>query len=270
MTVKLQMILSPAKTMNFAPSATADAAGATEAAGAARVDELAALLKKKSQAQLKALLGVSDSIAAENHARFQNWDGAEPRQAIVAYDGMAYDKLDGRTLTEAQMGVAQRRLLILSGMWGPVRALDRIKPYRLEMACKALPEPYTKLAEYWRGLSTETLQSGFSEGAGRVLVDVASGEYAAAIDFDAVRASGVRVLKVDFMQGGRRAPTVHLKHGRGLVCRYIIQNDVDDVEALKGFDLEGYSFSDMSDDVITFARDAAPPKKPAKKKQKKA
>ena len=77
----------------------------------------------------------------------------------------------------------------------------------------------------------------------------------------------MRVLKVDFMQGGRRAPTVHLKHGRGLVCRYIIQNDVDDVEALKGFDLEGYAFESLTDAVITFARDAAPPKKKQKTKK---
>ena len=87
---RLQMILSPAKTMNFAPSAVADAAGASEAVGLDRVNELAAILRKKSKGELKALLDVSDAIAAENHKRFAEWDSAETLQACVAYDGMAY------------------------------------------------------------------------------------------------------------------------------------------------------------------------------------
>ena len=87
---RLQMILSPAKTMNFAPSAVADAAGASEAVGLDRVNELAAILRKKSKGELKALLDVSDAIAAENHKRFAEWDSAETLQACVAYDGMAH------------------------------------------------------------------------------------------------------------------------------------------------------------------------------------
>ena len=269
---RLQMILSPAKTMNFEASAVADAAGSSEAVGLARVDELAALLKRKSKGELKGLLDVSDAIAAENAARFAAWDDAETRQAVVAYDGFAYTKLDARTLRAEDLRVGQRRLLILSGMWGPVRPLDRIKPYRLEMACKKLPEPYAKLAAYWRDLSTATLMEGYDPAGGddRVLVNVASDEYAAAVDFAAVKAAGVRVLKVDFHQAGKRAPTVHLKYSRGLVARYIMQHDCDDIASLKNFDLEGYSFSSIDDDTIVFARAAAPPKKapPAKSAKK--
>ena len=126
-------------------------------------------------------------------------------------------------------------------MWGPVRPLDRIKAYRLEMACKKLPPPRARLAEYWRDLSTDALLAGF-DGDDKLLVNIASDEYANAIDFDRARNAGVKVLKVDFHQGGKRAPTVHLKHGRGLVARYVMQHDVDDVAGLKKFDLEGADY----------------------------
>ena len=258
---RLQLILSPAKTMCFDPCAVADKAGTTEAVGLQRVNELAAVLAKQSKAQLKDCLGVSDAIANENYERFQSWASAEPRQAVVAYSGFAYAKLDARTLTEEALRVGQKRLLILSGMWGPVRPLDQIKPYRLEMACKKLAPPYNKLALYWRDLATETLLEGYGSGD-RVLVNVASDEYAAAIDFAAVKKAGVRVVKVDFHQGGKKAATVHLKHGRGLVARYVFIHDCDSLEALKGFDLEGYEYDGehSSDDVMVFARESAPPK----------
>ena len=258
---RLQLILSPAKTMCFDPCAVADKAGTSDAVGLQRVDELASVMAKQSKAQLKDCLGVSDAIANENYERFQSWASAEPRQAVVAYSGFAYAKLDARTLTEEQLRVGQKRLLILSGMWGPVRPLDQIKPYRLEMACKKLPPPRARLAEYWRDLSTDALLAGF-DGDDKLLVNIASDEYANAIDFDRARAAGVKVLKVDFHQGGKRAPTVHLKHGRGLVARYVMQHDVDDVAGLKKFDLEGYAFASLDESTIVFARAAAPPKKP--------
>ena len=265
---RLQLILSPAKTMCFDPCAVADKAGTSEAVGLERVDALASVMAKQSKAQLKDCLGVSDAIASENYERFQSWSTAEPRQAVVAYSGFAYAKLDARTLTEEQLRVGQKRLLILSGMWGPVRPLDQIKPYRLEMACKKLAPPYNKLAMYWRELSTKTLLEGYNGGGDRVLVNVASDEYAAAIDVARVKAEGVRVVKVDFHQGGKKAPTVHLKHGRGLVARYIFTHDCDSLDALKGFDLEGYEYDGehSSDDVVVFSREAAPPKKKARKK----
>ena len=265
---RLQLILSPAKTMCFDPCAVADKAGTSEAVGLQRVDELASVMAKQSKAQLKDCLGVSDAIASENYERFQSWDTAEPRQAVVAYSGFAYAKLDARTLTEEALRVGQKRLLILSGMWGPVRPLDWIKPYRLEMACKKLAPPYNKLALYWRDLSTETLLEGYGSGGDRVLVNVASDEYAAAIDFAAVKKAGVRVVKIDFWQGGKKAPTVHLKHGRGLIARYVFTHDCDSLDALKGFDLEGYEYDGehSSDEVMVFARESAPPKKKARTK----
>lgn len=270
------MILSPAKTMNFDAHDVADAVDCVEPIGLADADKLASLLAKQSQSRLRETLGVSDAIASENVARFKGWDEAPKRQAIVAYDGMAYDKLRGRELAKEELEVAHARLVILSGMWGPVRALTYIKPYRLEMACKKLPEPYSKLAEFWKEKATQYVLDGYSSPSKqKILLNVASDEYAKCVDFKRLEKENVRVLKADFRDAlGKRRPTVHLKFGRGLLARFVITHDVNDLEALKKFDLEGYRYDDESttEDLIVFKlapqqEEATASSKPKKKRK---
>ena len=217
-------------------------------------------MAKQSKAQLKDCLGVSDAIANENYERFQSWASAEPRlQAVVAYSGFAYAKLDARTLTEEQLRVGQKRLLILSGMWGPVRPLDRIKPYRLEMACKKLAPPYNKLALYWRDLSTETLLEGYNGGGDRVLVNVASDD---AGRRSISRRSRRPASASSRSTSGKEEEGAHRAfEARQRVARYVFTYAAT-VWPAKGFDLEGYEYdaSHSSDDVMVFARDSAPPK----------
>mmetsp|Transcript_4339 Transcript_4339/g.14401 ORF Transcript_4339/g.14401 Transcript_4339/m.14401 type:complete len:282 (-) Transcript_4339:305-1150(-) len=277
----VQVLLSPSKGLNFEGCATAERAGRYEAAGVAQTAKLVEVLQSKSAAELAKVLDVSTAIATETYERYRDWAEAEPLQAIAAYDGFAYAKLDGRSLSEDEMRRSHETLVIPSGLWGPLRGLDVIKPYRLEMACKKLPKPYDRLADSWKDLTTRTILDGFvakeAEG-GRVLVNVASDEYAAAVDFPRLRAEGVRVVKCDFYQAGRRAPTVHLKYGRGLVARYVIQHVDDDLDALKAFNLENYAFDPdrSSENTFVFARDEPPPPpqktmggKPSSKKKRK-
>ncbi|KAJ1459221.1 hypothetical protein M885DRAFT_511803 [Pelagophyceae sp. CCMP2097] len=273
MPVRLQMLLSPAKTLNFEPCPACDAAGPrTVPAGRAEANGLAAVLARLSAAQLKAALGVSDSLAAENFRRFQGWASAPERQAVVAYDGMAYAKLEARTLSTADLEWAHLRLVIPSGMWGPLRPFDAIKPYRLEMACKALAAPHKNLAAFWRETTTRVLLDAFEPGPGNLLVNCASDEYSAAVDWQALSSANVPVVKIDFHQGGRRAAAIHLKHGRGLMVRYIIRNRCDDAEALQGFDAEGYCFCAAKSDaaILVFERAAAPAVKKKASAAKKA
>lgn len=270
--VSLQVILSPAKTQNFEPHAVADSLGAArEPVGLARTNELAALLAKQSVSQLRSTLGVSEKIASENYKRFASWASAPKRQAIVAYDGMVYDKLRGRDMSATELAIAQKRLIILSGLWGAVRALDWIKPYRLEMACKKLKQ-YPNLSSMWREAATEEVLSGFVNSGERVLINVASDESASAVDFDKLSSKGVTVVKADFRDAtGKRQPTVHLKHARGLLARYVITNDVDEVGSLESFDLEDYVYDDgcSSAEVMVFKKKStgatAAPTKRAKK-----
>lgn len=271
--VSLQVILSPAKTQNFEPHAVADSLGAArEPVGIALVNELAALLAKQSVSQLRSTLGVSEKLASENFERFASWASAPKRQAIVAYNGMIYDKLRGRDMTARELQIAQKRLIILSGLWGPVRALDWIKPYRLEMGCKKLKQ-YPNLSSLWREAATEELLSGFLSSGERVLVNLASDESAAAVDFKKLTTKGVTVVKADFREAtGKRQPTVHLKYARGLLARYVITNDVDNLDSLKSFDLEDYEYDDDSSsaEVMVFKKKststaATPTKKRARK-----
>eukprot|EP00633_Aureoumbra_lagunensis_P000703 CAMPEP_0197291650 /NCGR_PEP_ID=MMETSP0890-20130614/17895_1 /TAXON_ID=44058 ORGANISM="Aureoumbra lagunensis, Strain CCMP1510" /NCGR_SAMPLE_ID=MMETSP0890 /ASSEMBLY_ACC=CAM_ASM_000533 /LENGTH=278 /DNA_ID=CAMNT_0042764893 /DNA_START=109 /DNA_END=945 /DNA_ORIENTATION=- len=263
----MQVLLSPAKSMDFSISHEADAAGMYDPVVSTKTDELVEVLSSQSVSQLEKTLGVSTTIAQENFDRLKSWNTNEMRQAIVAYDGFAYAKLRGRTLSTEEMKIAHAKIIMISGMWGPVRALTGIKPYRLEMACKKLPKPYTKLADFWKEDVTEEIINGFSPKLKKkekqnILINVASEEYAAAVDFDALRSANITIVKIDFYQAGKRAPTVHLKYGRGLITRYIIQNNIDNLTALQSFNLEGFSFSAQLSDEHTyvFSRDAAPPR----------
>ncbi|KAJ8599660.1 hypothetical protein CTAYLR_005407 [Chrysophaeum taylorii] len=250
--VRLQMILSPAKTLNF------DGHGvpfeARRPIGVETADALAEMLARESVGSLRDILSVSASIAQENKARYEEWTEAPKVPAILAYDGFAFDKLRGRHLSAESLEVAHSRLVVLSGLWGPVRALDWIKPYRLEMGCKKLPEPYKKLSLYWKETATRCVLDGFTAEP-RLLLNVASDEYAAAVDLRGLKESGVQIIKADFTDAaGTRQPTVHLKYARGLLARYVIINDVDSLEALEGFDLEEYEHARTEGDRIVFKK----------------
>lgn len=255
--VHLQVVLSPAKTLNFEPVAVTGSVPV----GSAKADAIAALLAGKTTADMRSILGCSAAIADTNRERFDSWSTAPSLPAILAYDGMAYDRLRGRDLSESELQVANSRLVVCSGLFGPVRALDNIKPYRLEMACKKLPAPYNNLATFWKETCTRAVLDGFGEGD-KILVNAASQEYAAALDFKELEAQGVTVVNVDFTQAsGKRQPTVHLKYGRGLITRYIITHDVDNLEDLKGFDLEDYVYDDAAstDTCVTFKQKGGEP-----------
>jgi len=266
---KVQILLSPSKTMNVEACVVADLAGRCEPVGLCRAKDVARVLGSKSAGELSKLLGVSKALGEATYEKYAHWETASSMQAIALYSGMAYAKLDGRTLSEEEMKLSQKKLVIPSAVWGPVRGLDCIKPYRLEMATKTLEAPYDKLALFWKDIVTENILGGFAT-EDRVLVNVASDEYAAAVDFTRLKKEGVKVVKCDFYQAGRRAPTVHLKFGRGLVARYVIQNDVETLDGLKLFDLEGYTFAESlsNEDTLVFTRTKAPDPPSSKRKNK--
>mmetsp|Transcript_30805 Transcript_30805/g.99321 ORF Transcript_30805/g.99321 Transcript_30805/m.99321 type:complete len:247 (+) Transcript_30805:147-887(+) len=214
---------------------------------------LARELKTKSEEELGAILSVkAKDLLAENYRRYQDWDDAETLQAIVAYDGFAFAKLDARSLTSDELRRAHSKLVIPSAMYGPLRALDVIKPHRLDMACTKLGGDFKRLAAYWKDLTYATLRDGFDDDDDeRYLVNVASDEFSKAVDFKKLQKDDhVTVVKCAF---GPDATSTTLKYARGLVARYVLQNDVDDLEALKRFDLDNYAFDpDRSDDTTFF------------------
>jgi hypothetical protein len=259
----LLMVLSPAKSLDYTtPPATAIA---TQPQFVQQAKVLVDGLRKQSPQQLSALMGISDKLAALNAARFAEWEPRftpqDSKQAVLAFNGDVYEGLDAPSLSEADLQWAQQHLRVLSGLYGLLRPLDLMRPYRLEMGT-AWPNAKGKdLYAYWGRLIAETLDAELATGKGEaVLVNLASDEYFRSVDRKALKA---RVVQPVFQDGtpqtGYKIVSFYAKRARGLMARYVITHRLRDVEQLKGFTSDGYRFvSEASKpDVWVFRRDKA-------------
>ena len=233
-------IISPAKTLDYQrpfpslqpsrPAFEADAAALAQAAA------------KMSPKKLAALMHVSDSLAKLNVERFRAFPDLPERPAIYAFAGDVYAGFEVHSLDEAAVLYAQDHLRILSGLYGLLRPLDRIRPYRLEMGTKWAPRR-KDLYSYWGTRISTLLEEELQASGSRTLINLASKEYWAAA---AGKLPGdVRVIEIDFREqgpNGLRFNTFAAKRARGMMARYICEHRLDDPEALKGFDSDGYAF----------------------------
>lgn len=249
-------VLSPAKALDYeSPLATQRFTQPEYLADAA---ELITALRELSHAQVAELMHLSDALAALNVARYAEWSQpftpANARPAMLAFNGDVYDGLDARSLTEAQLDYAQAHLRILSGLYGLLRPLDLMQPYRLEMGTRFKNTRGKDLYAFWGMTQTDALNRllDAERDAGReaVLVNLASEEY-----FKSVKAARLkgRLLDVAFedWKGGRyKIISFYAKRARGLMARHAIIHGVQEVEALKAFDSDGYAFAaEASDDA---------------------
>lgn len=255
------LVLSPAKTLDFSPPSPDLPASAPQML--AETARLARLARKLSAADLRQLMGISDKLAQLNVARFKAFkvrkdDGV---QAALAFAGDVYDGLAARELDAEALEWAQAHLRILSGLYGVLRPLDRIQPYRLEMGVRLANERGPSLYAFWGDRLAKALNAAAKGQADRTLVNLASQEYFGSVD---VRALKLRLVTCHFKQekdGALRNLAIYAKTARGLMARYAIDYRVEQAEALKGFDRAGYRFQP---DVSTaqdwvFARPQPPP-----------
>jgi len=240
-------VLSPAKTLDYDTPLPGFARPTVPhfADEAARLARSAANL---SQKRLVELMGISPALAKLNADRFRDFADAPARPAAYAFAGDVYTGLDAGTLDEAQMRFAQGHLRLLSGLYGLLRPLDAIRPYRLEMGTRWAPRK-PKLTDWWGDRIAAALRD---ELAGQPVLNLASQEYWAALDG---RLAGARVVAVDFRDGDRFV-SFHAKKARGLMARWMVEHHVDDLDAMRGFDADGYAFdaSASDDDRWTFRR----------------
>ena len=227
------LLLSPAKTLNETPCPSS--VPKTEPRMASHTKALVATCAELTATQIKSLMSVSADIAALNHDRFQNFESAPAKQCAYAFDGPAYRALRIESMTEPQVQFAQRHIRILSGLNGLLRPLDAIKPYRLEMGTKLVTNRGANLYEFWGDAICDAVAEDVQALApteGRFVVNVASQEYFKSVDKvdKTLRARGVTVVTCAFP-----GPAVHAKAARGAMCRYVVLNEVTDVEGLKGF-----------------------------------
>ncbi len=258
-------LLSPAKKMKFDPVATG--VEITQPALSKDPRELAKVAKSQSADDLKKLLHISDKLAELNADRFKafNLDGQSNSAAPagLTFDGDVYWGLDAKTLSDNDLEFAQDHVRILSGLYGVLRPMDAIQPYRLEMGTKLATKRGKSLYDFWGSTIAETLNThmeGHSDGA---IMNLASNEYFKAVDQSTLGRPIINAKFLNVKDGKARNLMYYAKFGRGLMTRWIIQNRVDRTADLKEFDLEGYKIdlSQSSDDLLVFSRKQPPPKK---------
>ncbi len=203
---------------------------------------------KLSPAQLSSLMGISDKLAGLNAARFGQWSlpftPENARQAILAFNGDVYTGLDAASFSEEDFDFAQQHLRILSGLYGVLKPLDLMQPYRLEMGTKLENIRGSNLYQFWSDIITNKINQALAEQGNNVLINLASNEYFKAVKQKQLQGEIITPAFKDWKNGQYKMISFFAKKARGLMARYIIKNKLNTIEQLKDFDLAGYTFSE--------------------------
>jgi cytoplasmic iron level regulating protein YaaA (DUF328/UPF0246 family) len=233
-------VLSPAKTLDY--STAFPRIDATAPRFATEATTLAAAAAKLGRKKLGGLMKISDKLAALNDERFKGFADQPERPAIFAFAGDVYTGLEVQTLDEAALDFAQDHVRMLSGLYGLLRPFDAMRPYRLEMGTRWAPRKKS-LYDWWGDrIAAALAEDVAAEGSG-VVLNLASQEYWHAVDGRLPAA--IRVIDVDFREPGPDGPrfvSFHAKKARGIMARWLCEHRVTDIEAMKGFDSDGYAF----------------------------
>jgi len=238
------IVLSPAKTLDFESPIKANKT--TEPDFIARSAELVATLRTMPPAQIGSLMSISDSLAQLNVARYASWSKKfttdNSRPAMLAFDGDVYEGLDARSLSARQLDWAQKHLRILSGLYGVLRPLDLMQPYRLEMGTRLTTQRGKDLYAFWGDQITEALNTSLNEVKADVLVNLASEEYFKSVKPAKLDHPVITPVFEEWKGGSYKIVSFFAKRARGLMARYAIEHKLNKAEQLKDFDSEGYAF----------------------------
>ncbi|CAI8319773.1 MAG: cytoplasmic iron level regulating protein YaaA (DUF328/UPF0246 family) [Polaribacter sp.] len=237
-------VISPAKKLDY--SSSFSAAAHTQPALLKHSQELLEGLKKLSPQGVCKLMGLSDKLGALNYERFQEWSAPfneqNARQAVLAFKGDVYQGLGADSMSNAELQWAQDHLRILSGLYGLLRPLDLMQAYRLEMGTKFANQRGGDLYSFWDGIITAELNEQLTD-ADAVLLNLASNEYFKAVKQKNIRARIVTPVFMDSKDGKYKIISFFAKKARGLMAAFIIKGKITDVEDIKNFDSDGYSFN---------------------------
>ena len=252
----MKIIISPAKSLDFETKAT------TEDYSTPRFLDQSEKLNKKlktlSRKKLSELMKISDDLSALNYDRNQSWnmpfDLNNAKQAVFSFTGEVYRGIDVMTLEEDKIPALQDKLRILSGLYGLLKPLDLIQPYRLEMGTKLKVGRTENLYKFWDTTLADSLNDELEDG--ELLVNLASTEYFKALPKKVLKVPMITPVFKDFKNGQYKTIMTFAKKARGLMVRYIIDNDVETVDQLKAFDIDGYGFSEefSKENELVFTR----------------
>jgi uncharacterized protein len=256
------MVISPAKTLDYeTPPATARF---TQPAHLDHAQELIGQLREMSPQQIGELMHLSDKLAALNVARYGSWHPAftpaNAKQALLAFKGDVYTGLNAEDFSEADFDFAQQHLRMLSGLYGVLRPLDLMQPYRLEMGTKLANARGNNLYDFWGERISGWLNDALAEQGDEVLLNLASNEYFGAVKRKALSARIIDTEFKDLKNGQYKIISFYAKKARGLMARYVIKERLRDPAGLKDFAYAGYRFSaeQSKPDSLVFLRDQPP------------
>ena len=239
------ILLSPSKTLDFKSASTTELN--SQPLFPKEVAELVRHLKKLSASQLEELMKINTKLAWLNMERYAFWkpnfilDNSHP--AIFSFKGEVYHGLDVTTLPAADVEFSQHHLRILSGLYGVIRPLDLIQPYRLEMGSGFRFGKYDNLYHYWRQKITKQIGLDLKESGSKLLFNLASLEYFSVLDAKKLKADIVTPQFLESKEDSYKMITIYAKKARGLMTRYILEYRIDCEEDLQGFDSEGYCYN---------------------------
>lgn len=255
------IVLSPAKALDF--TAAPAAAPLTQPELADQTAQLAKTTRRLTARDLKRLMSLSDNLAKLNRERFQAFDpeSEEGLQAAFAFNGDVYMGLRARELDKKALAWAQAHVRILSGLYGVLRPLDAIQPYRLEMGTRLKTRRGHSLYDFWGSRIAEALNEAAQSHKDPTLVNCASTEYFTAVDRAALKLPVVSCRFLEEKDGEARMISFFAKKARGLLARWAIDHRVERAADLRGFDAEGYRLvkSQSSGEELTFSRPQPPP-----------
>ena len=252
----MKIIISPAKSLDFETEPTTSLY--TQPQFLEQSVKLNKKLKTISRKKLSEMMSISKDLASLNYDRNQDWQTPftpkNAKQAIYAFTGEVYRGININSLEEEKLPLLQERLRILSGLYGLLKPLDLIQPYRLEMGTRLKVGRKENLYKFWGNILANALNEELLEG--ELFINLASSEYFKAIPKKVLKAPMITPVFKDFKNGQYKTIMTFAKKARGLMVRYLIDNNIETLEGLKGFHTEGYGFSEeMSTETeIVFIR----------------
>ena len=251
-------IISPAKKLDYSP--VEKNLDSTIPSLLEHSNELIKDLKSLNPQEVSSLMSLSDKLGALNYERFQEWETpftkSNSKQAILAFKGDVYQGLDAESLSETELIWAQKHVRILSGLYGILKPMDLMQPYRLEMGTKFATKRGQNLYDFWNSIITEELNKNFSSDNTNLL-NLASNEYFKSINVSELKANVISPVFMDKKNGKYKIISFFAKKARGLMTRYVIKNRIEDITDIQNFEEGGYFFNEeMSEDnKPVFCRD---------------
>ena len=245
------LLLSPAKSLDY--DSPAEGVPHTLPQFVSQSAELIEVLKHKTPTQISELMDLSDNLAALNVARYEAWrpkfTAKNSKQAVLAFNGDVYDGLEAKSLKPKDLEWAQEHVCILSGLYGVLRPLDWMQPYRLEMGTALTNLRGKNLYQFWGASIAEHLNAQLAKDKTPVVINLASQEYFKAVDQKVLKARVIECVFEEYKGGKYKVISFFAKRARGLLARYAIQKHIQNPEKLKDFNLEGYAYAASESDA---------------------